>query len=148
MALHDPALRALYDLKIFVQCDADLMLARRLERDVKERGRDVGGILDQYLRFVKPAYDNFVRPTSSHADIIVPGSNNQVAIDLISAHIRRQLEERANQFMQKLAIPNLYFPNSQSGASSPESRLEDLDLKILPQTPQLRVSPSPDHTLS
>ncbi|KAG6842339.1 hypothetical protein C0991_010629 [Blastosporella zonata] len=140
MALHDPALRALYDLKIFVQCDSDLMLARRITRDVKERGRDVAGILDQYLRYVKPAYDNFVHPTSSHADIIVPGSNNEVAIDLISAHIRRQLEERANHFRQKLAIPDLYFPNSSSGASTPEGRVEDLDLKILPQTPQLQAS--------
>ncbi|KAF5382162.1 hypothetical protein D9615_004389 [Tricholomella constricta] len=136
MALQDPALRELYDLKVFVQCDTDLMLARRLQRDVKERGRSVEGILDQYLRFVKPSYDNFVRPTATYADIIVPGSNNAVAIDLISAHIRRQLEERANQFRQKLAIPHLYF-TSGSRASTPESRLDDLDLKILPQTPQL-----------
>lgn len=136
MALHDPALRELYDLKVFVQCDSDLMLARRIQRDVKERGRTVEGILDQYLRFVKPSYDNFVRPTASYADIIVPGSNNAVAIDLISAHIQRQLEERANQFRQKLAIPHLYF-SSGSGASTPETRTDDLDLKVLPQTPQL-----------
>ncbi|RDB25594.1 Uridine-cytidine kinase-like 1 [Hypsizygus marmoreus] len=137
MALHDPALRALYDLKVFVQCDSDLMLARRLQRDVKERGRSVDGILDQYLRFVKPSYDNFVRPTSSHADIIVPGSNNAVAIELISAHIRRQLQERANQFRQRLALPHRYL-NGRSGASTLECRLEDLDLKVLPQTPQLQ----------
>ncbi|KNZ81857.1 Uridine-cytidine kinase-like 1 [Termitomyces sp. J132] len=134
MVLHDPVLRELYDLKIFVQCDSDLMLARRIARDVEERGRDVGGILDQYLRFVKPAYDNFVRPTASYADIIVPGSNNAVAIDLISAHIRR--EERANQFRKKLAVPDLYFPNG-SGLGS-ESKLEDLNLKVLPHTPQLQ----------
>ncbi|KAG6879558.1 hypothetical protein C0992_001563 [Termitomyces sp. T32_za158] len=112
------------------------MLARRIARDVKERARDVGGILDQYLRFVKPAYDNFVRPTASYADIIVPGSNNAVAIDLISAHIRRQLEERANHFRQQLAIPDLYLPNC-SGLGS-TSRLEDLDLKVLPHTAQLQ----------
>lgn len=47
MALTDPTLRALYDLKVFVQCDSDLMLARRIKRDVQERGRDVTGILDQ-----------------------------------------------------------------------------------------------------
>ncbi|GLB40392.1 putative uridine kinase family protein [Lyophyllum shimeji] len=136
MALHDPALRELYDLKVFVQCDSDLMLARRIQRDVKERGRSVESVLDQYLRFVKPSYDNFVRPTATYADIIVPGSNNAVAIGLISAHIRRQLDERANQFRKKLAIPHLYFSGG-SGASTPESRLEDLDLKVLPQTPQL-----------
>ncbi|TFK40396.1 armadillo/beta-catenin/plakoglobin [Crucibulum laeve] len=140
MALVDPALRALYDLKVFVQCDSDLMLARRIKRDVKERGRDVHGILDQYLRYVKPSYDNFVRPTATHADIIVPGSNNAVAIDLICTHIRSQLQERTNRFRQKMAIPHLYLTTgSGSGASTPpESRLEDLDLTVLPDTPQLK----------
>jgi len=64
--------------QVFVQCDSDLMLARRIRRDVAERGRDVGGVIDQYLRFVKPAYDNFVLPSSRHADIIVPGFDNGV----------------------------------------------------------------------
>ena len=104
---------------------------------------------------MKPSYDNFVRPTATYADIvrfitfgwcflnqkrpqIVPGSNNTVAIELISAHIRRQLQERTNQFRQKLAIPHLYF-GGRSGASTPEN-IEDLDLRVLPQTPQLKVS--------
>ncbi|KAF8149900.1 armadillo/beta-catenin/plakoglobin [Crassisporium funariophilum] len=137
MALVDPALRALYDLKVFVQCDSDLMLARRIKRDIKERARDVGGILDQYLRYVKPSYDNFVRPTATHADIIVPGSNNSVAIDLICTHIRQQLQERSNKFREKMAIPHRYL-SSPSGASTPESRLEDLDLIVHPQTNQLQ----------
>ncbi|KAF8896342.1 armadillo/beta-catenin/plakoglobin [Infundibulicybe gibba] len=135
MALHDPALRALYDLKVFVQCDSDLMLARRIKRDVKERGRNVDGVLDQYLRYVKPSYDNFVRPTATHADIIVPGSNNGVAIELISTHIRRKLEERSNRFRQKMAIPRLYL----TGPSAPSGvRLKDLNLTVLPRTPQLQ----------
>jgi uridine kinase len=50
------------------------MLARRIRRDVKERGRDVDGILDQYLRFVKNSYDNFVQPSSRYADIVCPVS--------------------------------------------------------------------------
>ncbi|KAF9533822.1 armadillo/beta-catenin/plakoglobin [Crepidotus variabilis] len=136
MALVDPALRDLYDLKVFVQCDSDLMLARRLRRDVKERGRDVNGILDQYLRYVKPSYDNFVRPTSKYADIIVPGSNNSVAIDLICTHIRQKFDERTNKFRPKIAIPHLHF-TSLSGTSTLES-VEDLDLTILPQTPQIQ----------
>ena len=101
-ALHDPELRKLYDLKvilgkmnsrcaltspkIFVQADSDLMLARRIARDTKERGRAVDGILEQYgllnclvklaynllryLRYVKPSFDNFVLPSSRHADIV------------------------------------------------------------------------------
>lgn len=48
------------------------MLARRIRRDTEERGRDVQGILDQYLRFVKNSYDNFVQPSSRHADIVSP----------------------------------------------------------------------------
>ncbi|KAJ6494854.1 armadillo/beta-catenin/plakoglobin [Mycena vitilis] len=135
MALQDPGLRELYDLKLFVQCDTDLMLARRLARDVKERGRDVDGILEQYLRFVKPAYDNYVLPSQRHADIIVPGQNNEVAIELICTHIRRQLEERTNHFRQKMAIPHLY--TSPSGHSIKKCKPDELNLTILPQTRQL-----------
>ncbi|KAI0749410.1 armadillo/beta-catenin/plakoglobin [Daedaleopsis nitida] len=133
LALHDPALRSLYDLKIFVQCDSDLMLARRIKRDVQERGREVDGILQQYLRYVKPAYDNFVQPTSRYAHIIVPGSENTVAIDLIATHVRRQIEERSRNLRRNLArigpkdlspgdLKHQYFPN----------------LTVLPQTPQLQ----------
>ncbi|KAJ7494764.1 armadillo/beta-catenin/plakoglobin [Mycena galericulata] len=154
MTLQDPGLRELYDLKLFVQCDSDLMLARRIKRDTEERGRTVEGILEQYLRYVKPAYDNYVLPSQRHADIIVPGSNNtvtidrvetlqhsnsrllQVAIDLISTHIRRQLQERSSSFRQKMATPHLF--TSPSGTSIPECRLEDLNLTVLPQTRQLQ----------
>lgn len=138
-ALHDPALRALYDLKVFVQCDSDLMLARRIKRDVKERGRSVEGVLDQYLRFVKPSYDNFVRPTASHADVIVPGSNNAVAIELICTHVRRQLQERSNQFREKMATPHLYVrPSSGTISSAPPPTIQDLNLTVLPATSQLQ----------
>ncbi|EPQ54243.1 armadillo/beta-catenin/plakoglobin [Gloeophyllum trabeum ATCC 11539] len=137
MALQDPALRALYDLKIFVQCDSDLMLARRIRRDVKERGRSVDGILDQYLRYVKPAYDNFVFPTSRYADIIVPGSDNHVAIELISTHIRRQLHERARRFRPKMVSRR---PTGLSPPSTVMSNVSDRhpNLILLPQTPQLQ----------
>ena len=92
--LHDPEIRSLLDLKVYVQADSDLMLARRIRRDTVERGRDVAGILDQYLRFVKPSMDNFVSQTAKFADIIVPGQNNDVAIDVISQQIWRQLKRR------------------------------------------------------
>ncbi|KAJ3822471.1 armadillo/beta-catenin/plakoglobin [Lentinula raphanica] len=132
MALHDPALRSLYDLKVFVQCDSDLMLARRITRDVKERGRSLEGILEQYLRYVKPSYDNFVRPTAAFADIIVPGQNNSVAIELISTHTRRQLQERSNSFRPKMVTSSLHAP------SLVDAPLEnDPNLVILPSTPQL-----------
>lgn len=137
LALHDPALRALYDLKIFVQCDSDLMLARRIRRDVSERGRTVDGVLDQYLRYVKPSYDNFVLPTSKYADIIVPGSDNHVAIDLICTHIKRQLKSRKSRLRAHMAMAG---PRELSRQSSPLLTMEDPwpNLVVIPETPQLK----------
>uniref|UniRef100_A0A0W0EXS7 Uridine kinase n=1 Tax=Moniliophthora roreri TaxID=221103 RepID=A0A0W0EXS7_MONRR len=132
MALHDSKLRELYDLKVFVQCDSDLMLARRIARDVQQRGRNVDGILEQYLRYVKPSFDNFVRPSAAYADIIVPGANNSVAIDLICTHVKQRLQERSNAFRGKMAIPRLRVP---SRASTP---MDQLNLTILPSTPQVQ----------
>ncbi|KAH8118222.1 armadillo/beta-catenin/plakoglobin [Phellopilus nigrolimitatus] len=143
MTLQDPVLRSLYDLKIFVKCDSDLMLARRITRDVKERGRDVEGILSQYLRFVKPAYDDFVLPTSRYADIIVPGSNNSVAIELITTHIQRQLDERSRSFREKMARAQtnggpLHASPSPSLPTLDDAKLAALKLHVLEQTPQLK----------
>lgn len=89
--LQDPELRKLLDLKIFVQTDPDIMLARRIRRDIVDRGRSIDGVLDQYLRFVKPSFETFVGPSARYADIIVPGANNRVAIDIISQHIAKHL---------------------------------------------------------
>ncbi len=95
--LHDPEIRDLLDLKVFVQADSDLMLARRIKRDIVERGRSVNSVLDQYLRFVKPAFDTFVSATARHADMIVPGSHNEVAIEVISQHMEKQLRNRSRK---------------------------------------------------
>lgn len=72
LALHDPELRDLFDLKVFVDADADLRLARRIRRDMRSRGRDLAGILLQYEHFVKPSFDSFILPSKHHADIVVP----------------------------------------------------------------------------
>ncbi|SPO23554.1 related to uridine kinase [Ustilago trichophora] len=95
--LHDPEIRDLLDLKVFVQADSDLMLARRIKRDIVERARSVNSVLDQYLRFVKPAFDTFVSATARHADMIVPGSHNEVAIEVISQHMEKQLRNRSRK---------------------------------------------------
>jgi len=60
------------DLKIFVMTDDDIRLSRRIMRDIKERGRDIESVLHQYNRFVKPSYDEFIKPTMKFSDIIVP----------------------------------------------------------------------------
>jgi uridine kinase len=85
------------DLKIFVHTDDDIRLARRMTRDIQERGRTVEGVLKSYHRFVKPAFTEFVRPTLKYADIIVPRarakheSDNQIAIDFIVHNLENQL---------------------------------------------------------
>ena len=62
----------LCDMKVFVDTDPDIRLARRLSRDITERGRDLDSVLKQYMKFVKPSYDHCIAPTMRHADIIVP----------------------------------------------------------------------------
>ncbi|KAK8854574.1 uridine kinase [Kwoniella newhampshirensis] len=134
MALQSPELRDLYDLKVFVNCDSDLMLARRIKRDVQERGRDVDGILDQYLRFVKSSYDNFVQPSSRYADIIVPGSSNQLAIELLVTHVKRQLDTRSLRFRKMLAQMGDDEAEVQSSKGEEHS---DKQVVLLEQTNQL-----------
>ncbi|XP_068636435.1 uridine kinase-like protein 3 isoform X3 [Aristolochia californica] len=92
LAFHDPRVRELMNMKIFVDTDADVRLARRIRRDTVEKGRDIRSVLDQYSKFVKPAFDDFILPTKKYADIIIPrGGDNHVAIDLIVQHIRTKL---------------------------------------------------------
>lgn len=82
------------DMKIFVDTDADVRLARRLKRDIIKRGRDLEGVLKQYLKFVKPAFSHYIAPSMQHADIIVPrGGENIVAIQLIVQHVHCQLQQ-------------------------------------------------------
>lgn len=95
LALHDDEMREHFDLKVFVDADADVRLARRIKRDMESRGRDLSGILEQYERFVKPSTESFVVPTKAHADIIVPrGVENVVAIEMLATHINGVLMQR------------------------------------------------------
>ncbi|HEX5476104.1 MAG TPA: uridine kinase [Vicinamibacterales bacterium] len=85
----DPALRALMDVKVFVDTDDDTRFIRRLQRDIAERGRTVQSVIDQYLGTVKPMHLEFVEPSKRYADIIVPqGGHNVVAIDMLLTLIR------------------------------------------------------------
>lgn len=91
-ALYDERIRKLLDIQLFVETEDDLRLARRLKRDIIDRGRSLEGVLQQYERFVKPAYDDYIYPTKKYADVIIPrGVENQVAIGLLSTHIKSQL---------------------------------------------------------
>ncbi|ESW18661.1 hypothetical protein PHAVU_006G059500 [Phaseolus vulgaris] len=109
LVFHDQRVRELMNMKIFVDTDADVRLARRIRRDTNEKGRDIGAVLDQYSKFVKPAFDDFILPTKKYADIIIPrGGDNHVAIDLIVQHIRTKLGQHD---LCKI-YPNLYVIQS------------------------------------
>ncbi|GAA0150142.1 nucleotide kinase [Lithospermum erythrorhizon] len=109
LIFHDPRVRDLLNMKIFVDTDADVRLARRIRRDTVEKGRDISTVLDQYSKFVKPAFDDFIQPTKKYADVIIPrGGENHVAIDLIVQHIRTKLGQHD---LCKI-YPNLYVIQS------------------------------------
>lgn len=89
----DADLRELFDIKIFVDTDADLRFIRRLMRDIEERGRSTESVIEQYLDTVRPMHETFVEPSKRYADVIIPeGGYNWVAIDLIASRIRGMLE--------------------------------------------------------
>ncbi|XP_069658879.1 uridine-cytidine kinase-like 1 isoform X6 [Haliaeetus albicilla] len=111
MAFADKELLKLLDLKIFVDTDSDIRLVRRLRRDISERGRDIEGVIKQYNKFVKPAFDQYIQPTMRLADIVVPrGSGNTVAIDLIVQHVHSQLEERELSVRLSKAVRGQWEP--------------------------------------
>ncbi|TEA37774.1 hypothetical protein DBR06_SOUSAS9210111, partial [Sousa chinensis] len=153
MAFADKTLLELLDMKIFVDTDSDIRLVRRLRRDISERGRDIEGVIKQYNKFVKPAFDQYIQPTMRVADIVVPrgepaahlvgggrgagkagphppscpdpGSGNTVAIDLIVQHVHSQLEE-------SLCVPRAALASAHQCHPLPRT------LSVLKSTPQVR----------
>ncbi|XP_077944512.1 uridine-cytidine kinase-like 1a isoform X3 [Gasterosteus aculeatus] len=126
MSFADQELLQLLDMKIFVDTDSDVRLVRRLRRDVTERGRDIDGVIKQYNKFVKPAFEQYIEPTMRLADIVVPrGGGNMVAIDLIVQHVHSQLEER------ELSVRALL-------ASAQQSQTLPRTLSVLERTPQVK----------
>ena len=89
----DPALCREMDIKIFVDTDADVRLARRIRRDVRKRGRSLDSVLEQYLTTVKPMHEQYVEPSKKNADLVVlEGGKNVVALDMIMNRIQRHIE--------------------------------------------------------
>jgi uridine kinase len=90
----EPELRKLFDVKIFVDTDADIRLIRRLKRDLSERGRTVESVVSQYESTVRPMHMEFVEPSKRYADLIVPeGGENTVALDFLFARLRELLHD-------------------------------------------------------
>ena len=87
LALYDDAVRDRLDLRLYVETDADVRVLRRIERDVEERGRDLEGVIEQYLTTVKPMHEQFVQPTKRDADLIIPEGANEKAVALLRDRI-------------------------------------------------------------
>lgn len=85
----EPILRELFDVKIYVDTDADIRFIRRLQRDIAERGRTSESVIRQYLSTVRPMHLEFVEPSKRYADVIIPeGGLNTVAMDMVVARTR------------------------------------------------------------
>ena len=87
-------LRELMDIKVFVDTDADVRLARRIIRDVRDRGRSMESVISQYTTTVKPMHEEFVEPSKKYADVIIPeGGFNSVAVQMLIQNIRSIVEK-------------------------------------------------------
>ncbi len=94
LIFENEALRELMDIRIFVDTDADVRLCRRIKRDVRDRGRTLESVIEQYQTTVKPMHEKYVEPSKRFAHVVVPeGGKNYVALDMIMGRIRRHLEE-------------------------------------------------------
>ena len=92
LILTDPAIRDLFDIKIFVHADSDERLIRRLKRDIAERGRDLEEVLNRYQNTLKPMHQQFIEPTKEFADMIIPNNRyNTVAVDIVRTIINERL---------------------------------------------------------
>ncbi|WP_411953513.1 uridine kinase [Alkalibacillus sp. S2W] len=95
LILEDEQLRNMMDIKVFVDTDADIRIIRRMMRDIKERGRTLESVMDQYMNVVRPMHLQFVEPAKRYADIIIPeGGENHVAIDLLSTKIKSIIDKK------------------------------------------------------
>jgi uridine kinase len=91
----EPKLRELFDVKLYVDADADIRFIRRLRRDIAERGRTVESVIEQYLTTVQPMHRDFVEPSKRYADVIIPqGGFNKVAMDMVVSRIESLLSSK------------------------------------------------------
>lgn len=94
LILSDPALRETFDLRIYVEADADERILRRARRDMEVRGRKIDDIMEQYLNTVKPMHETHVEPSKKHADLILNGGMNPVALEIVAGRVKAFLENR------------------------------------------------------
>jgi uridine kinase len=108
LILEDERLRNLFDIKIYVDTDADIRILRRLTRDIRDRGRTLESVIDQYLSVVRPMHLQFIEPTKRYADLIVPeGGKNRVAIDILVSTIKQHLTQEPVEEIQKSTLQEI-----------------------------------------
>lgn len=111
LSMHDEKIRNLFDLRIFIHCEADIALSRRLIRDISDRGRDVKEVLNRYNKFVKKDFEKYVKPQMKNVHLIVPGGpNNDFAIEMVANNLRRIYKKKLKV---DLGEKNQFFQNSQ-----------------------------------
>ncbi|KFA48847.1 hypothetical protein S40293_01565, partial [Stachybotrys chartarum IBT 40293] len=129
-ALYDPRVLDLLDMGIYCEADGDTCLARRIVRDVRDRGRDVEGCIKQWFGFVKPNFEKYVEPQRKVADLIVPrGIENRVALDMMVQFIERKLFEKSRHHRE--ALSSLERTAMQEALSE--------RVVVLDDTPQIRL---------
>lgn len=99
LVLAEKEIRSRIDLKLFVDTPPDIRLVRRLLRDVQLRGRDVAGVINQYVQTVRPMHEEFVEPSKRYADLIIPeGGENRVALDAIISRVEHLASPRTSDY--------------------------------------------------
>ena len=107
LTFHDKRMRDLLDLKLFIDLVDDIRLSRRIYRDIISRGRQMKDVLERYHKFVKPAYNTYIKPTKAYADIIIPrGRSNTINIDLINYYLKFNLSKIFTE-VNKYIVKNL-----------------------------------------
>jgi uridine kinase len=104
LALHDDDLNETMDLRLYVETDADVRILRRIQRDVIERGRELEGVIEQYLSTVKPMHEQFIEPTKRHADLIIPEGANSVAVNLLEEKVRAEVTGDATRTWERSPV--------------------------------------------
>ncbi|UPV74422.1 uridine kinase [Halorussus limi] len=143
-ALYDEELNEMLDIRVYVETDADVRILRRIERDVVDRGRDLEGVIDQYLSTVKPMHEQFVAPTKKRADLIIPEGANAVAVNLLEEKVRAEtytdsgsvwtLSEEGveREDAERLAVTSAGATDAEPGAADAERGTREGDRRAGP----------------
>ena len=113
LVLWEPTLRDRFDLKVFVDTDADIRLIRRIRRDAAERGRTTESVIEQYLTTVRPAHEQFIEPSKRYADVIVPqGGLNRPALDVLLARVEQIAGGQSDVHAERRSCPERPGPTA------------------------------------